>query len=74
MEKLIEKEKKGIEKIKKRQRQNIESLIEEQINKELLIKVTEVKEQLKREREEEAKKELEDKRKKEELERKEKEG
>ena len=55
-EKLIEKEKKGIEKIKKRQRQNIESLIEEQINKELLIKVTEVKEQLKREREEEAKK------------------
>ena len=55
-EKLIENEKKGIEKIKKRQRQNIESLIEEQINKELIIKVNEVKDQIKKEKEEEAKK------------------
>ena len=49
-EKLIENEKKGIEKIKKRQRQNIESLIEEQINKELIIKVNEVKDQIKKEK------------------------
>ena len=56
-EKMIEKEKKGIEKIKKLQRQNIESLITEQINKELIIKVSEIKEQKKKEKEKEAKKE-----------------
>ena len=56
-EKIIENEKKGIEKIKKKQRQNIETIIEEQINKELIVKVTEVKEKIRREREEEAKKE-----------------
>ena len=55
-EKLVENEKKGIEKIKKRQRQNIESLIEEQINKELIIKVNEVKDQIKKEKEEEKRK------------------
>ena len=71
-EKLIENEKKGIEKIKKRQRQNIESLIEEQINKELIIKVNEVKDQIKKEKEEEAKKELEQKRKQETFEKKKK--
>ena len=53
-EKIIENEKKNIEKIKKRQRQNIENIIEEQINKELIQKVTEVKDKLKKEREEEA--------------------
>ena len=72
-EKIIEKEKKGIEKIKKRQKQNIENLIEEQINKELIVKVNEVKEQIKKEKEDSNKKELEEKRKKEDLERKKKE-
>ena len=43
MKKIIEDEKKAIEKIKKRQRQNIESLIESQINKELMIKTNEEK-------------------------------
>ena len=36
-EKVLENEKRAIEKIKKKQRQNIESMIEEQINKELII-------------------------------------
>ena len=48
------KRKKNIEKIKKKQKQNIENLIGEQITKELTIKELEIKEQLKREREEEA--------------------
>ena len=43
-EKILESEKKAIEKIKKKQRQNIESMIEDQINKELMVKVNEAKE------------------------------
>ena len=72
-DKIIENEKKSIEKIKKKQRQNIQNMIEDQINKELMIKVTEVKDQLKKEREEEAKLRLEEKRKQEEIERRKKE-
>ena len=53
--------------------QNIENLIEEQINKELMVKVNEVKEQIKKEKEDSNKKELEEKRKKEDMERKKKE-
>ena len=72
-EKLIENEKKTIEKIKKKQRQDIETIIEEQINKELMMKVSEAKEQIKKEKEEEAEKRLKEKRTLEERERREKE-
>ena len=52
-EKVLENEKRAIEKIKKKQRQNIESMIEEQINKELMMKVNEAKEIINRKKEEE---------------------
>ena len=72
-EKILENENKAIEKIKKKQRQNIESMIEEQINKELMIKVNEAKEIINKRKEEENEKALIEKRKMEEKERREKE-
>ena len=56
--KIIENEKKAIEKIKKKQRQDIQTIIEEQINKELMKRLTEVKERNKKLKEEEAEKQL----------------
>jgi len=72
-EKILENEKKSIEKIKKKQRQDIETIIEEQINKELMMKVSEAKEQIKKEKEEEQERRLREKREIELKERKEKE-
>ena len=72
-EKILEKEKRAIEKVQKKQRQNIESLIEGQINKELMIKVNEAKEIINKKKEEENEKNLIEKRKLEEKERQEKE-
>ena len=51
-EKILENEKKSIEKVKKKQRQNIESMIEDQINKELIIRVNEAKEIINKKKEE----------------------
>ena len=50
MKKLLENEKKSIEKIKRKQKQDIEAIIEGQINRELKIKVNEAKEKIKKEK------------------------
>ena len=43
MEKIREEEKKALEKIKKRQKQDIEAMFESQINNELRVKIQEEK-------------------------------
>ena len=63
MDKLIEQEKKAIEKIKNRQKAEIEAIIETQIKTEMMHKQNEEKERRQREREEQQKKELEKKQK-----------